>query len=99
MEVKLIEPAQIELEDAIEYYNIQSAGLGDRFFNEVLDMIEVIKIFPKAWTHISRNTRKAILKNFPYNLIYTIYHNKIYILAVAHQHREPEYWVNRIFKN
>ncbi len=98
MEVEFIEPASIELDDAIEYYNLQSHGLGDKFFDEVLNTIDLIVLFPAIWTEVTKHTRKALLRKFPYNLIYTKRNEKIYILAVAHQHREPEYWIDRVFK-
>lgn len=98
MEADFIEPALIELEDAIEYYNLQSDGLGDKFLDEVLNIIGLISIFPKVWAKNTEHTRKAVLKKFPYNLIYTIFNEKIFIIAVAHQHREPEYWIDRIIQ-
>ena len=98
MDVEFIEPALIELDDAIEYYNLQSYGLGHKFFDEVLEAIRLISIFPEVWSKNTKHTRKAVSKKFPYNLIYTIHNEKIYIIAVAHQHREPEYWIDRILK-
>lgn len=98
MEVEFIEPAAIELDDAIEYYNLQYYGLGDKFLNEVLKTIELISLFQESWMQNTEHTRKAVLKKFPYNLIYTVYNAKIYIIAVAHQHREPEYWIDRTLK-
>ncbi len=96
MEVEFIEPAVIELDDAIAYYNVQIAGLGKKFFEEVLSSIRLISKFPSAWPKYSNHTYKIPLRNFPYNLIFSIKKNKIFIIAVAHHHREPEYWINRI---
>ncbi|OGU34315.1 MAG: hypothetical protein A2068_05190 [Ignavibacteria bacterium GWB2_35_6b] len=96
MLVEFIEPASLELDDAIEYYNLQSAGLGFNFFDEVLETINLISLFPAIWSPNSNNTRKAVLSKFPFNLIYTILEEKIFIIAVAHQHREPEYWIDRM---
>lgn len=47
MHVVFIEPASIELDDAIEYYNLQSPGLGKKFLEEVLDR-ETINYFIKT---------------------------------------------------
>ncbi|MBN2008221.1 type II toxin-antitoxin system RelE/ParE family toxin [candidate division KSB1 bacterium] len=96
MVVDFIEPASIELDDAIAYYNLQSPGLGEKFLADVMRTIELIAAYPEAWSRNTVHTRKARLKKFPYHLIYTIRINKIYILAVAHQHREPEYWIDRL---
>ena len=93
MQVEFTEPVSIELDDAIEFYELQLSGLGKKFFNEVLETIELISQFPQGWSRNSENTRKAVLRKFPYNLIYSILNNKIYIIAVAHQNRIPEYWL------
>ena len=95
MQVEFIEPATIELEDAIEYYNLQSTSLGYKFFDEVLETIELITKFPQLWALNSENTRKAVLRKFPFNLVYSVFNSKIFIIAVAHQNREPEYWIDR----
>ena len=96
MQIEFIEPASIELDDAIEYYELQLTGLGRRFFNEVIETIDLITQFPQLWAQNSEHTRKAVLKKFPYNLVYSILNNKIYIIAVAHQNRVPEYWIDRL---
>ena len=96
MNVEFIEPAAIELDDAVDYYNIQSAGLGKKFLDEVIETIGFIEKFPQLWSRNTENTRKAILRKYPFNLIYSIFDDKIYIIAVAHQNREPEYWIDRI---
>ena len=95
MKVEFIEPAFVELDDAIEYYNLQSDGLGNKFLEEIATNIRFISKFPNAWPKYTEHTFKITLRNFPYNLIFSIKNNTIYILAVAHHHREPEYWISR----
>jgi len=96
MRVEFIEPASIELDDAIAYYSLQAEGLGKKFLDEILETIELISRFPQLWSQNTANTRKAVLRKFPFNLIYSILEDKIYLIAVAHQNREPEYWIDRI---
>jgi len=96
MNVIFIEPALLEMDDAVKYYNEQLDGLGRKFYREILETIDLIKLFPNSWSHCSPNTRKAIIKTFPHNLIYTIDKETIVIIAVAHHHRKPEYWIDRI---
>ena len=69
MQVAFIEPALLELDDAIEYYNLQAEGIGQKFLDEVLETIDLILQFPQLWSNITANTRKAVLRKFPYNLI------------------------------
>ena len=96
MRVRFIAPANIELDDALRYYDYQLAGLGFRFFQEVDAAIERIRFMPEAWTKIGKRTRRCMLKNFPYALFYIAEADEILITAVAHLHRNPEQYKNRI---
>ena len=98
MQIEFTEPAFIELDDAIEYYEFEFSGLGKKFLEEVLETLSLINKFPELFSKNSEHTRKAILRKFPYNLIYSILNDRIYIIAVAHQNRNPEYWLERIKK-
>jgi toxin ParE2 len=96
MQIRLLDIAQIEFDEAIEYYNSESAELGDSFLLEVLNAIERIKHFPLAWHPFSNNTRRCQLHRFPYAIIYQISDTEILIVAIAHLHRKPDYWKERI---
>ena len=95
MKVEFYEPAYIEYQEAIDFYNLQSERLGDKFIIEIDKTITIIKNYPQSFSDYTKHTRKAIVNIFPYNLIYTIHKNYIEILAIAHQHRKPNYWLNR----
>ena len=98
MKVSFIEPAFLELKDTIDFYNHEITELGNKFYEELLSKIVLIEKFPQIWSKNSKHTRKAVLKIFPYNVIYTVWNREIYIIAVAHQHREPDYWIERMNK-
>ncbi|HQI40202.1 MAG: hypothetical protein B6D44_07670 [Ignavibacteriales bacterium UTCHB2] len=87
MQTFFIEPASIELDDAIEYYEMQLKDLGKKFLDEVLETTALISQFPDLFPKNSGHTRKAVLRKFPFNIIYTSINNDIYIIAVAHQNR------------
>jgi hypothetical protein len=40
MKINILEIAQIELDDAIEYFNYEVPGLGDDFLTEVLNTLD-----------------------------------------------------------
>lgn len=96
MNVEFLEPAAQELADAIDYYNCELPGLGHIFLDEVQRIIRLIQKFPMAWSPISLHTRRAILKNFPYSVIYHFENSTLYIIALAHHHRKPRYWISRV---
>jgi hypothetical protein len=51
---------------------------------------------PEAWTKVGEQTRRCILKGFPYALLYVIEPKEILIMAVAHLHRDAEHYKDRI---
>ena len=87
--------AKKELQEAVDYYDDISSSLVDHILEEVVEAQKHILFFPKAWAIIGENQRKYSLKKFPYLIIYKIYPNKIIILAFAHKHRFPEYYIGR----
>lgn len=48
MRINFLEIAQIELDDAIEYYNYEVPGLGDAFLTEVLNALDRIGEFTRV---------------------------------------------------
>lgn len=96
MRVIFDELAKIELDDGREYYEMEVTGLGKRFKQEVKRAINIIKKMPKIGSPESENIRRYILHKFPYKVLYSIEKDHIYVIAIAHLHREPTYWINRI---
>ena len=88
--------AKIELDDGKEYYEMEVIGLGKRFKQEVKRAINIIKKMPEIGSQESGNIRRYILHKFPYKVLYSIEKDHIYVIAIAHLHREPMYWINRI---
>ncbi len=95
MHIKFFPLAVEELEDAISFYNVQLKGLGNQFYKEVFEAIEIIQKYPEAWHKVGKNTRKYILMRFPYLILYIFEDDVIVITAIAHQHRNPTYYQDR----
>lgn len=96
MTVRFLEVARRELDEAITYYNSQAPGLGDAYLLEAVATIERIRRFPDAWHPLGEQFRRCRLRRFPYGLIYAADADGILIIAVAHSHRRPEYWRDRM---
>jgi plasmid stabilization system protein ParE len=94
--VALLEVARQELDEAVSYYNSQSPGLGDAFALEIVAAIDRICRFPEAWHPLGDETRRCRLRRFPYGVIYAKDESGILILAIAHMHRQPDYWRDRL---
>lgn len=65
MQIRLLDVAQHELDEAVEYHNAESPGLGDKFLIETLAAFERIRKFPKAWHPYTDNSRRCQTQRFP----------------------------------
>ncbi len=74
--------AENELNQAIDYYEDCSKGLGHDFAIEVYATIERILHHPKAWSFIDEAIRRALVKLFPYGVLYAESDNGIFIVAI-----------------
>ena len=85
-----------ELNEAIDYYNECQEGLGLEFAKEEYITIQNILQFPKAWSPLSKSTRRCLTNRFPYGVIYQEKRDEIVIIAVMQLNKEPSYWHDRI---
>jgi hypothetical protein len=58
-------------------------------------MLRVLS-FPLASKEIEPGIRKCLLSRFPYSVVYAIDEQLIIVIAVAHLHRQPLYWADRL---
>ncbi len=96
VKINFLEIAQIELDEAVEYYNYEVPGLGDAFLSEVLDALDRIGKYPEAWHPSSKRTRRCQTRRFPYGIIYQVREQELLVVAVANLHRKPDYWKDRL---
>lgn len=90
------EAAEAELDHAAAYYESCKPGLGIAFAEEVFATIGVISAHPEVGTPISRNTRRFLVKRFPFGVIYQSKGSALRIIAVADLRRRPGYWEDRL---
>ena len=97
MKIKIHELASEEFDEAIEWYELQSKGLGKRFKRSVIEQIHKIKKNPRWFLIEADNIYKAYIPKFPYKILYTIEDDeRIVVWAIAHMHRKPWYWQARM---
>jgi plasmid stabilization system protein ParE len=88
--------ARLEFDEAERYYHRQAPYLGKEFRKEVLDTLPRLRNWPLAGPIELGEIRRLTLTRFPYKLLYSVELGYIYVIAVSHQHREPNYWIERI---
>ncbi|HAR46537.1 MAG: plasmid stabilization protein [Nitrospirae bacterium GWC1_57_7] len=96
MNVRFLATAREELDNAVAWYDQQADGLGKEFLDEFDRVIRRVVSYPLSAVEIDPGLRRGLLARFPYGLIYGQDGDTVVIVAVAHLHREPRYWVDRL---
>jgi hypothetical protein len=84
--------AELELKEAMEFYESKQAGLGAEFLAEVEAAVRLIETHPQAWLSLSPRTRRCRTHRFPYGLFYQIRETEILIVSVMDLRRDPKRW-------
>jgi toxin ParE2 len=87
--------AEAEITEAALFYDVQSEERRARFLESVRLAIALIREYPDLGSPVSSIVRKALVPRFPYAIIYEFDGQSIFVLAVAHAHRRPNYWHGR----
>lgn len=88
--------ARLDALDAYRWYQKQQPGLGVDFRHELDATLHRIGEHPKAYSVLERDTRRALMRRFPYSVFFREYEDTVVIIAVFHTHRDPNTWNRRI---
>ena len=94
--VRFSEFANNEFIDACDCYEQQQSGLGLRFRSDVREAIRRIALSPLLFPVELDEVRRYVMNRFPYTLRYVLRGDDVWIMTVSHQHRSPDYWVERV---
>jgi plasmid stabilization system protein ParE len=90
-------PASEELTEAVRWYEQRRHGWGGKLFDSVTHAIEQICEHPEIGSQRTGRwpNREWRVKGFPYKVVYRIREHDIYVAAIAHTSRHPDYWKDR----
>jgi plasmid stabilization system protein ParE len=89
--------AETELGDAAVYYaKHASLAVAEAFLAEFERVRDLLVENPLRGPHGDYGLRMYHFDRFPYTVIYEPEPSGPQIYAIAHQHREPGYWVERL---
>lgn len=91
MKIRFRQEAELELQDALAWYEHCTAGLGGRFLEALDDCLDRIVRFPQAYPLVRGQARRALLQQFPYSLVFLIEADGILIISCRHfRQRSPQ---------
>jgi toxin ParE1/3/4 len=96
-ELRFHRAARQELREAAHWYEARGDGLGAEFVSAVGACLARVSDKPAAFPEVRRapGIRRALLRRFPYAVVFLVDGDIITVLAVAHGRRRPLYWKAR----
>jgi plasmid stabilization system protein ParE len=95
LKIQFHESAAEEMETALAWYETRSPKAADRLFQELTGLLDQIAGSPQTFAFTESGHRRAVLRRYPFIVIFVERPKYIYVLAVAHAKRRPGYWRNR----
>jgi toxin ParE1/3/4 len=86
--------AEDEAREVRRWYDGRRAGLGSEFGSAVDAVIDRIAANPFAFPRAHKDTRRAVLRRFPYAIYFRVAEHTVIVLAV-HGRQHPANWRGR----
>ena len=96
MKLLLRPAAAADAEAAYRWYEHQRVGLGEEFLAAVRRTLKTITDHPAAYPVIHRETRRALVRRFPYAVFYRLVGEQVVVVACMHARRSPHRWRRRL---
>ena len=87
--------AEDEISGTITWYEERGKGLGAEFLRAFEATLSAIERNPLQYAIVDREIRRAVLRRFPYSIMYVVSESEILIVACFHARRDPQTWRER----
>ena len=81
-----------EAQAAERWYRERNETASGRFQRELDRAVERISQGPESGSPYLSNTRRVLLRRFPFFVVFRVRGDNVQIVAVAHARRRPGYW-------
>jgi plasmid stabilization system protein ParE len=88
-------PAELDIDDAANWYENRVTGLGVRFLEAVDASFESITTSPAQYPVVHRDVRRILLPSFPYAVFFVMRDDIVRVIACMHARRHPKRWQRR----
>lgn len=90
--IRILRAAAAESRAAWRWYRARNPDAASGFLAEYDRALQSIADAPERWPPHLYGTRRLLFRRYPYTIIYRVTAEEIEVVAVAHQHRSPDYW-------
>jgi plasmid stabilization system protein ParE len=91
MPVSFHPAAAAEVERAQAWYEERSVFAAAGFLQELTRAVQRIRSAPERHPAADHGTRRILLEQYPFSVVYLIRGDEVVIIAVAHHKRRPGY--------
>jgi plasmid stabilization system protein ParE len=88
--------AEADLKEARDWYDTQQAGPGDAFVTEAGRAFSRMIEGPERFPLQVKSLRRCQMRRFPYSIYFIERGDKLVVLAVLHQRRDPKVCKGRL---
>ena len=81
---------------SLAWYKDRSSDAALDFESAFQRAVSAIAEAPERWPVYISRCRRYVLHQFPFSIVYRNLEEKVFVLAVAHGHRRPGYWRERL---
>ncbi|MBR0958530.1 type II toxin-antitoxin system RelE/ParE family toxin [Bradyrhizobium japonicum] len=87
--------ARADLADAVRWYDTHAPHVVRQFRDALRAALIRVADNPKQFPLAYKDTRCALLRRFPYILVFRETQDAVYVVAVFHTSRDPLTWISR----
>ena len=80
----------------VAYYEEAQPGEGAHFIDAVRYAVARALAFPSSGSPAAAGTRRTLVRDFPFSVIYRVESDGILVVAIAHSAKRPGYWQTRV---
>ncbi len=94
--VKYHRLGESELVESAKFYERRREFLGDNFLDLIDETLAKLQTNPDVGKPGRFRTRSWKVRRFPFRTVYLEQAERLWIVAVAHLSRKPNYWLDRL---
>ena len=101
MTARLLIPAQVDVIDLADWYDQQTAGVGDQLTEAVDQLVGTLSRLPHLYGRVAgcprgRDVRESLVPGFPVVALYEVMPTEVLVVSVVHGRGARSHWRKRL---
>lgn len=96
LDIIVLREAEADIAESYDWYNGRDFGRGEDFVFCVDECLRTVQIHPHIFPVAALDFRRALIRRYPFEIIYQPTDKAIIVYSVFHCSQNPDRWKNRI---